>query len=166
MQINNARAVFAHRIAGGMLSRGNNHRRYGYRPSCHEVRLMRIRWAMLLFTGLLAMNAPTVPAATTPRPIAEPHFTSPRTVIGTFLRAVSRGELLVFGRELMETMITPIHVEYVFELDDPIPSTRVYSRLNRALPLPGCDGCRIEGVSAELSLDGRIVGIETHLATD
>jgi len=127
---------------------------------------MRIHWAMLFFTGVLALNAPHAPAATAPRSIAEPYFTSPRTVIGTFLRAVGRGELLVFGRELVESMITPIHVEYVYELDDPIPSTRVYSRLNRALPLPGCDECRIEGVSAELSLDGRIVDIETHLATD
>jgi len=127
---------------------------------------MRFRWAMLFFTGVLALNTPTTPAATTPRSGVEPHFTSPHTVIGTFLRAVDRGELRVFDQQLMESMITPIHVEYVYELDDPIPSTRVYSRLNRALALPGCDGCRIEGVSAKLSLDGRIIGIETHLATD
>lgn len=126
---------------------------------------MRVRWMVLFMTGALAASTASAVAAPTPRAIAEPYFATPRSVIGTFLRAVGRGELRVFDHRLRETMITPIHVEYVYELDDPLPSTRVYSRLNRALPVPSCDRCRIEGVSAEISLDGRIIDVEAHLST-
>lgn len=127
---------------------------------------MGTHYLILFAAGMLAAGPIHAAAPKTPAAIADPYFAKPRIMVATFLRAVGRGELRVFDRDLTEAMITPIHVEYVYELDDPVPATRIYSRLNRALPVPGCEDCRIESVSAELSLDGRIIDVEAHLATD
>ena len=93
-------------------------------------------------------------------------FHEPHEVIEIYLKAVSRGELMVFGQQLTKSMLTPIRVEYVYELTNAIPRIKVYSELKTPLPVPAQADCKIRGVSAILNADGRIVETQAHIWTE
>lgn len=80
-----------------------------------------------------------------------------------FGSAVTRGELVVFGKIVDLSMINPSRVEYVFDLVNNMRTVRVYSDLITPLRTPDLDNCKVYGISAEISLDGHIVGTEAHV---
>ena len=93
-------------------------------------------------------------------------FHEPHEVIEIYLKAVSRGELIVFGQKLTKSMLTPVRVEYVYELTNAIPRIKVYSDLKPPLPVPAQVGCKIRGVSAILDADGSIIETQAHIWTE
>lgn len=90
-------------------------------------------------------------------------FHEPDEVVEMYFQAVGRGELVVFDRKLNRSMLIPVRVEYVYELNSAIPRVKVYSELKEAMPVPGQENCELRGVSAILDADGRIIETEAHI---
>jgi hypothetical protein len=90
--------------------------------------------------------------------LADPH-----AVVEVFLKAVSRGELVVFDRRIEESMLIPVRVEYVYELDSAVPTIKVYSKLKDPMSVPGHDNCKVKGISVTLDANGGIIKIESHV---
>ena len=93
----------------------------------------------------------------------KPEFSEHHEVIRTYFKAVSRGELIVLERKLEKSMLIPIRVEYVYELDSAIPRIKVYSKLKQPIPVPEQGTCKIKGVSSILDNNGRIIETEAHI---
>lgn len=87
----------------------------------------------------------------------------PRKVIDMFNKAVDRGELIVFGNELERSVLIPLRVEYIYELNDSKPLVKVYSEIKKIIPIPEHEGIQIRGISAILDSDGHIVEIRVHV---
>jgi|LGOV01.1.fsa_nt_gb hypothetical protein len=90
-------------------------------------------------------------------------FHDPHEVIETYFKAVSRGELVVLDRKLDKSMLIPVRVEYVYELNSAIPIVKVYSELKQPMSVPTLECCMISGVSAILDADGHIIETEVHI---
>lgn len=90
-------------------------------------------------------------------------FHEPHEVVEIYFQAVGRGELVVFDQKLDRSMLTPVRVEYVYELDSAIPRIKVYSELKVSMPVPGQKNCKFRGVSVILDADGRIIETEAHI---
>ena len=91
-----------------------------------------------------------------------PAFDDPDTLVNDYLKAVDRGELVVFGRRLERAMLVPNRVEYVYELSSRTTRVRIHSNLKEALPVPGQPDCTVRSVSAVIE-DGRIIEAESHV---
>jgi hypothetical protein len=97
-----------------------------------------------------------------PRSIT-PKFHQPQEIIESYLKAVDRGEMVVFNTVLNKSMLVPVSVEYVYELDGSVPGIKVYSKLKQPMPVPGQQGCELRAVSAILDADGHIIETEAHI---
>lgn len=86
-----------------------------------------------------------------------------KRVIKVFIKAVENGELILFELVMDKSKIKPEHVEYIYMLDDPIPTVKVYSTLTESISLPTVPEMQIEGVSAILDQQGRIIATIIHL---
>jgi hypothetical protein len=91
-----------------------------------------------------------------------PGFDDPDTLVHDYLKAVDRGELVVFGRRIERAMLVPNRVEYVYELSTRTTRVRIHSNLKDALPVPGQPDCTVRSVSAAVE-DGRITDTESHV---
>lgn len=101
----------------------------------------------------------------TPGPF-NPDFSEPHEVVDIFLKAVSRGELIVFDRKLDKSMITPVRVEHVYDINSAISSVIVYSELMQPMPVPIQENCSVRGVSATLDAGGHIIEVKAHIWID
>lgn len=126
---------------------------------------MGLRYLVWLLIAVPALLASPVSAgiAECAADYVSTHFTRPREVVEAFLDAVDRGELKVFGRVLDRSMVTPIQVEYVYDLDCPTPSISVYSKLTLPISMPQQGNCEARAISAAMSADGHIVETEVHV---
>jgi len=95
--------------------------------------------------------------------IIKPVFHEPQEVVEIYLKAVSRGELIVFDSKLSKAMLIPLNVEYVYELNSAIPRIKVYSKLKQPMSVPGQQGCNLRAVSSTLDDDGHIIETEAHI---
>lgn len=120
----------------------------------------------MLVAGLLFSAAVTAALPLRPADIPEPQFNEPRHIVRLYLIAVDRGELQVFTHQISKAMILPTRVEYIYKIDDPVPTIRVFSELTEPLSVLYCDECRVRGVSAVLTPDGRLTNIEAHISTN
>jgi hypothetical protein len=119
-----------------------------------------------LVAGILFSAAVTAAVPLRPADIPDPQFNEPRHIVRLYLLAVDRGELHVFTHRISKAMISPTRVEYIYKLDDPVPTIRVFSELTEPLLVLHCDECRVRGVSAVLTPDGRLTNIEAHISTN
>lgn len=94
---------------------------------------------------------------------AKHKFYAPHKVIDMFFKAVDRGELIVFDKKIDKSMLIPIQVEYVYELNSAVPKIKVYSDFKKPFPVQGQRNCKIRGVSATLDEEGLIIETETHI---
>lgn len=129
---------------------------------------MKIRCYALLALGLyIAGNNYTFALVVEGSPGAiKPDFSGPHEVVNIYLKAVSRGELIVFDQKLDESMITPVRVEHVYDINSAISSVIVYSELKQPIPVPIQENCSVRGVSATLDSDGHIIEIKVHIWSD
>lgn len=100
-----------------------------------------------------------------PEHTVEHEFAEPREIVQVYLKAVERGELVVFDQTLDASMLIPVRVEYVYELNNPTPRVKVYAELKQPIAVPGQTDCRARGVSAVLDDAGSIVEVEIHVWT-
>ena len=98
--------------------------------------------------------------------IVKHKFYEPHEVIDIFLKAVSRGELIVFEKRLDKSMITPVRVEYAYELNRAISSIIVYSELKQPMAVPNQKDCSVRAVSATLDTEGQIIEVKAHIWMD
>jgi hypothetical protein len=84
------------------------------------------------------------------------------SVVRSYLAAVDRGELLSFGRRLSPADITPIRVQYNYQIAGGGMETRVYSELKDPMPVPDQPEYHVIGVCSAME-DGRIVETESHV---
>lgn len=87
----------------------------------------------------------------------------PHTVVELYLKAIDRGELVLFEQVLERAMLTPSHVEYVYDLNSPVPTVKVYSILAEPLPVPGHEAYEIRGITSTLNAQGAIVETRAHV---
>lgn len=90
----------------------------------------------------------------------------PDKVIELYFNAVDRGELIVFNQRFDKSMLTPIRVEYVYELKSAISKIKIYSDLKQSIPVPEQTNCKIRGISAILDAEGNIIETEAHVWTE
>ena len=90
--------------------------------------------------------------------LVEPHY-----VLGMFLEAVDRGELVIFGKTLDRSMIVPVRVEYAYDIDSVIPRIKVYSDLKKPIAVPKRRDCAVHAVSAVIGADGHITDTAAHI---
>ncbi|HWR76701.1 MAG TPA: hypothetical protein VN283_05785 [Thiobacillus sp.] len=92
----------------------------------------------------------------------KPRIDDPDSLVHGYLDAVDRGELIVFGRRLDRSMITPTHVEYVYELSSRKTRVKIHSTLKEPMPVPDHPDCQVLSVSAVID-GGNIFEIESHV---
>ena len=129
---------------------------------------MKIRYYVLLALGLFIAGSNYTFAHVlegSPGSI-KPDFSGPHEVVNIYLKAVSRGELIVFDQKLDKSMITPIRVEHVYDINSATSSVIVYSELKQPIPVPIQENCSVRGVSATLDTDGHIIEVKAHIWTD
>ena len=90
----------------------------------------------------------------------------PLEIIKIFYNAVDRGELVVFEQKLNKSMITPIRVEYVYELNGTLPTVNVYSEPKIPIPIRLHEGIKLRGISSIIDSDGRIIEIRAHVVQE
>lgn len=125
---------------------------------------MRTIYVVLLLLAIASFNSSHA-SMHVPEYLPEPDrptLANPDDLVRTYLKAVDRGELKVFGRTLDRSMITPVRVEYIFELSSRTRKVNIYSDLTEPMPVPGQQDCRVGGVSAILD-DGHIVETQSHV---
>ena len=96
---------------------------------------------------------------------SRPRVADPDDLVRRYLTAVDRGELKAFGHKLERSMITPVRVEYIFDLINRTSRVKIYSDLKEPLAVPGRQDFRVLGVSAILD-DGKIVETQSHVWID
>lgn len=123
-----------------------------------------------VFIGLIfsvigsALSGPALAHVTEMSPYPVEHeFDEPREVVQTYLKAVERGELVVFEQIIDIAMLIPVRVEYVYELANAKPRIKVYAEFKQPMPVPGQSDCQVRGVSAVLDDAGSIVEVEIHV---
>ena len=87
----------------------------------------------------------------------------PLKIIEIFYKAVDRGELIVFEQILDRTVLIPLRVEYVYELDGSKPIVKIYSEIKKPMPIAEHGGILLRGISAILDGDGHIIEIRAHV---
>jgi len=98
--------------------------------------------------------------------IAYPHIPypqiNPKQVVDVFLKAVDGGELIVFEKRLNRSMIEPEQIEYIYTLDNHMPTVRVFSVLKKPVPFPDMPEVLVEGVTGVLDWNGHITESTVH----
>lgn len=93
----------------------------------------------------------------------KPENHKPLKAVEIFFNAVDRGELIVFDQKLDKSILIPIRVEYVYELDGSMPTIKIYSEMRRSIPIPDHVGIKLRGISAFLDSVGRIIEVRAHV---
>ena len=57
-------------------------------------------------------------------------------MIDVFFKAMDRGELIVFEQQIDESILIPLRVEYVYELNGSQPTVKIYSEIKKIIPVP------------------------------
>ena len=119
---------------------------------------------LLVFVMVISFNSTTLAKQLeqTPSPV-KPDFRQPHNIIELYLKAVNNGELMIYDRKLDQSMITPIRVDYKYELKNPILIVQVYSELVQPIPVPDMEDCQIHGLSSIIDTDGHITETRAHI---
>jgi len=119
----------------------------------------------LALAGLLLLmdTGAGAPIVLQPPALMAPKFTQPHDVVKIFFLAVDQGGLVIFDQTLSRSMITPLRVEYTYDLDGPVPVISVYAELITPMAVPNDKDFEVRGVSAILDAEGRIVAAKAHI---
>ena len=129
---------------------------------------MKLKYYLLLVVIIFMSGSRYTLAHALDKPPSDikPEFTEPQTIVSIYMKAVNRGELIVFDRKINMSMITPIRVEYVYELNNTTPKVKVYSEIKQPIPVQNLEGCKIKGVSSILDNNGHIIDTAVHISND
>jgi hypothetical protein len=84
-------------------------------------------------------------------------------IIEVFKAAVDRGELQLFEQTVEFSALRPQQVELTYKVGEEKPTIKVYSMLNKAIPLPAMPDMRVEAVTVTLDGKGRIIEAVVHV---
>jgi len=87
----------------------------------------------------------------------------PKEIIDVFLKAVDRGELIVFEQTIDKSILIPLRVEYIYKLDGSQPTVIIYSEIKKLIHIPEHEGIRLRGISTILDSVGHIIEIRVHV---
>ena len=87
----------------------------------------------------------------------------PYKIIDMFLKAVDRGELVVFEQQIDKSILIPLRVEYIYELNGSQPTVIIYSEVKKLIPIPEHKDIKLRGISTVLDSLGHIVEIRVHV---
>ena len=92
----------------------------------------------------------------------------PHKIIEIFYEAVNRGELIVFEQKLDGSMITPIRIEYVYELNGDEPTVKIYSEFKKFISISLHEEIKVKlgGISTILDSSGYIIEIRAHVVPE
>ena len=135
-----------------------------------------MRISALLICGVYLLLSPVVQARMSEQNVTVPQSGSSEhrdrviqlpgfrldNVIDYFYKAVDRRELQVFGIVVDKTMITPVRVEFIFQIGDVDPRIEIYSELRQPIPIPKVEQLCIHGITAVMDLNGNIVDSVAH----
>ena len=93
----------------------------------------------------------------------EVEFIQPEKIMLSYYNAVDRGKLIVFGIQLKRSMLIPVHVDYVYQINDQVPRIKVYAKLKNPMRIPEQGNNIFTGVCAVIDLFGEIVETEAHI---
>lgn len=96
--------------------------------------------------------------------LSEVEFIQPKKIMLNYYKAVDSGKLIVFGIQLEKTMLIPVHVDYIYQINDQVPRIKVYSRLKNPMRIPEQGNNFFTGVCAVLDMFGEIVETEAHIS--
>ena len=85
-----------------------------------------------------------------------------KQVAEVFLKAVDRGELLIFKKPITRSMLKPERVIYSYSMERHLPTVSVYSALTVDLPFPDMPDVLVEGVNGTLDWKGHITESSIH----
>jgi len=88
--------------------------------------------------------------------------TNTEQIAEIFKAAVNRGELKLFEAPVAFSELKPQHVEYLYQFGKAVPTVKVYSLLNKSLPLPAMPEIHIKGVTVILNAKGHIIETVMH----
>ena len=80
-----------------------------------------------------------------------------------FLKAVEKGQLIVFDKIIDKESIKPLSVEYVYKADVSSPTVKVYSLLNKTMHHPTVPSYQIKGITAIIDQHGEIIETIVHV---
>lgn len=87
----------------------------------------------------------------------------PGKIVEMFFQAVDRGELIVFEQKLEKSMLIPVRVKYIYELNGSSPAVSIYSELKKQITIPSLDGVQLRAVSTKIDHSGNITEIKAHV---
>jgi hypothetical protein len=128
----------------------------------NSMKRMHVVLAALLVLVLCGSNSF---AHVTARPLggAMSKYADPHAAVHVFLEAVDRGELVVFGRKITQSMIVPVRVVHEYDLENSASITKIFSRLKEPMAVPGQKSCTVHEISATFGENGRITESEAHI---
>lgn len=123
---------------------------------------------LVLSTGIYAY----VPKASLPYSLPENSCHSPHEVTELFFDSVNRGELKIFNKQIERSMLMPVRVTYIYDLNQTNSTLKeygVYSKLKNALNIPGQlndDLPKVSGINTSIDHTGKIIKTELHIWND
>jgi len=96
--------------------------------------------------------------------LTEVEFIQPEKIMLNYYKAVDSGKLIVFGILIKRTMLIPVHVDYVYKINDQVPKIKVYSKLKKPMRTPEQGNNIFTGVCAVIDMFGEIIETEAHIS--
>ena len=124
---------------------------------------------LLLFIALISLGHPVAAVSGEPpdcRNQTDMQLPCPEIYAAHFIQAVENDSLLVMGCRVESAVLRPVRVEYAFSLDGGAPLVQVYAILKLPMELEELPGCEVGAVTAVMTLDGTIIEVQAHIATD
>ena len=91
------------------------------------------------------------------------HYKNPFEIVSMFYKAVDNNELRAFDKILSREMITPVRVEYLYELGSPTPQINVYSTIKDPIAIPEQPNCKACAITATIDTEGHILKTSVHV---
>jgi hypothetical protein len=92
-----------------------------------------------------------------------PGCKSPQDVLDAFDRSIELGRLVVFGQKVARHQLTPVRVEFGYELESRVRTITVQSTLLSVIPVPENDGLVVRDVDVVLDGEGQFIESRAHV---
>lgn len=98
--------------------------------------------------------------------MVSPEDRAPHDVVKVFLKAVDRGEVVVFGHTLKRASLIPLRVEYMYELADLSASVKIFATLIHPISVPELQSMKVFEISATLDPEGKVTEVSVFVKAD
>ncbi len=120
---------------------------YSHIQNCQPIDINKSKSALMADLNLAAIPYPQVDV---------------ERVFRVFLESVENDQLVLFDKVITRSAIKPVRVEYIYTLEDYVPTVKVFSMLVDLIYLPTAPDIQIKGVSTILDQQGNIIEVIVH----